>query len=96
MAALEVFGALTLVILLYLLVEPTYYGLENIPGPLIARFSNIWRLARKWRGDYLSTIRSLHNQHGSVIRIGPNIVSIADPMAIDSIFGVKADLRKVR
>ena len=96
MAALELLGALTLIILLYLIVEPMNYGLDNIPGPFIARFSNIWRLARKWRGDYLSTIRSLHNQHGSIIRIGPNVVSIADPTAIDRIFGVKADLQKVR
>ena len=96
MAALELFGALALIVLSYLVVGSMTYGLNGIPGPLIARFSNIWRLASKWRGDYLSTIRNLHNDHGSVIRIGPNVVSIADPLAMDSIFGVKADLRKVR
>lgn len=37
----------------------------------------------------------LHHKYGSAVRIGPNIVSISDPDAIDKIYGVKADFLKV-
>ena len=40
-------------------------------------------------------ILKLHHKYGSVVRIGPNIVSISDADAIDKIYGVKTDFIKV-
>ena len=37
----------------------------------------------------------LHHKYGSAVRIGPNIVSISDPGAIDKIYGAKTDFVKV-
>lgn len=38
MGALELFGALALMVLFYLVVESMNYELDDIPGPFIARF----------------------------------------------------------
>lgn len=37
----------------------------------------------------------LHDKYGSAVRVGPNLVSIADPDAIDKIHGSKTDFVKV-
>lgn len=36
----------------------------------------------------------LHRRYGPVVRIGPNAVSVADPAAIESVLGLKANLDK--
>ena len=81
---------------LYLSLNYYSAGLENIPGPFLARFSNLWRLIETWKGHYERTIQILHQRHGNIVRIGPNVVSLTDPDAIEGIYGVKADLPKAR
>ena len=41
------------------------------------------------------TLVDLHEKYGSAVRVGPNVVSIADPDAIDKIYGIKTDFMKV-
>ena len=40
-------------------------------------------------------IVKLHHKYGSVVYVGPNVVSISDPDAIDKIYGSKTDFVKV-
>ena len=70
-------------------------GLRSIPGPFFARFSNLWRLISTASGRHELTLQKLHNRHGSVVRIGPNVLSISDPEVIESIYGYKSDFIKV-
>lgn len=79
--------------LLYLAFKP---GLCNIPGPFFAKFTDLWRLIDTYKGRHELTLQSLHRRYGTAVRIGPNIVSISDPAAIESIYGVKTDFIKVR
>lgn len=71
-------------------------GLRSLPGPFLAKFTDAWRLLKVWRGDYEKTTICLHEKYGDVVRVGPNMISIADPAAIESIYGVKTNFPKVR
>lgn len=70
-------------------------GIRHIPGPFFAMFSNLWRLQDMYRHRHELTIQRLHRRHGTAVRIGPNVVSISDPEAIESIYGFKNELVKV-
>ena len=69
--------------------------LRKIPGPVWAKCSNLWRFIDTWRGSHEVNIVKLHDNYGSAVRVGPNVVSIADPDAIDKIYGSKTDFSKV-
>ena len=71
------------------------YGLWDLPGPALAKISDLWRLIEAWKGHEELVLQELHREHGSLVQIGPNIVSITDPDAIETIYGIKADLPKV-
>ena len=69
--------------------------LSNIPGPWLAKYTRLWRLYDVYQGDSHHTSIRLHRQHGSLVRIGPNHVSVADPNAIPIIYGLKTKFTKV-
>ncbi|KAJ5353128.1 cytochrome P450 pisatin demethylase [Penicillium brevicompactum] len=58
-----------------------------IPGPILARFTNVWYLWQMKRGDFHHTNIRLHQENGSIVRIAPNYYSISDPSAIKTIYG---------
>jgi cytochrome P450 len=65
-----------------------YLKLKHIPGPFLAKFSDLWR----WHSMnnthfYGPTLMALHEQHGRLVRIGPNFVSVSDPTAISIVYG---------
>lgn len=63
-------------------------GLNKYPGPLLASFTNWWRLWDVYkRRPELTHIR-LHRQLGDVVRLGPNYLSFGDPKALKSIYGL--------
>ena len=71
------------------------YGLWDLPGPALAKVSNLWRLIEAWKGHQELGLLELHRKHGKIVQVGPEVVSIADPDAIETIYGIKADLPKV-
>lgn len=96
MFALQLLIASVIVLFLGFLSEVRTSSSREIPGPFVARYSNLWRLIETWRGHYERTVQDLHRRHGNIVRTGPKIVSLTDPDAIESIYGVRADLPKVR
>jgi len=76
----------------------TYYSspLKSIPGPFLAKFTNLWRFFDVWGGRAELTLRLLHQKHGSAVRIGPNIVSLSDPRLIKTIYSTRGEYLKVR
>ncbi|KAH7232287.1 cytochrome P450 [Fusarium redolens] len=72
----------------------TYRHLRGIPGPLLARFSNLWLMyiCRQSKRSY--TVHDLHERLGPVIRIQPNHISINDERAINIIYGHGNGLEK--
>ena len=95
MAGFEVVVICSTVLILYYVSTLYAYGLWDLPGPALAKVSNLWRFIETWKGHQELVLRDLHRKHGKLVQIGPNIVSIADPDAIETIYGIKADLPKV-
>lgn len=73
----------------------SHSGLRSIPGPFVAGFTNLWRLVDTWKGHHYITLMRLHRKHGNFVRIGPNVLSVSHPEAIEKIHGVKTNFPKV-
>ncbi|OQD87706.1 hypothetical protein PENANT_c005G03902 [Penicillium antarcticum] len=65
----------------------TYRSLHLVPGPFIAKFSNIWVGSSARRGQKYAAVDSAHRKYGKVVRIGFNHVSIADESALNIVYG---------
>ncbi|KAK9780685.1 putative Benzoate 4-monooxygenase [Seiridium cardinale] len=65
----------------------TYRHLRNIPAPFAAQFTNLWLLYTCRKAKRCEYIHDAHKHLGPVVRIQPNHVSIADPEAIQVIYG---------
>ncbi len=92
-------GLAALVLLLAYLcyhVFRTYSTLKDIPGPFWARFTNLQRLL--WVKTFRSheIYQKSHEEYGDLVRIGPNVVSVADPAAIPALYPMRAGFPKVR
>ncbi|KAL2847838.1 cytochrome P450 [Aspergillus pseudoustus] len=72
----------------------TWRKLHEIPGPFWAKFTNLQRVY------WVKTMRShdihqhLHAQYGDIVRMGPNMVSIADPAVIPTLYTPRAGFPK--
>ena len=71
----------------YLLPYVRRWSLQKVPGPLPAAFSNLWLMYACRRGRRYLEVDQAHKKYGKVVRIQPNHVSIADPEAIQQIYG---------
>ncbi|EOA80752.1 uncharacterized protein SETTUDRAFT_100442 [Exserohilum turcica Et28A] len=67
--------------------------LKSIPGPFLAKFSNIWRFFNHYGQTHIETQRKLHEEHGDIVRLGPNVVSIADASLIKTIYNTRGTFR---
>jgi len=75
-------------VLLYYIVPflaaPALYA---IPGPLLARFTNLWLLYESRMARRSLSVHAAHQKYGTFVRIQPNHVSVADDAAIPLIYG---------
>lgn len=70
-------------------------GLNHIPGPFWASFTDAYRLFVVWRRrPELWHIR-LHEQYGALVRIGPRVVICSDNKAAKKIYALNAGYAKV-
>ena len=60
--------------------------LAQYPGPLIAKFSNLWMCYHTWSCDLPERVLELHQQYGPVIRVGPNNLDFDGKAAIQKIY----------
>ena len=87
--------AIILVLIVFVRVFYNHTRLRSIPGPVFAGVSGLWRGYVQNFAGYRQTLSELHQRHGQVVRIGPNVVSVCDPVAIARIYGVDIDWKKV-
>ncbi|KIK78214.1 hypothetical protein PAXRUDRAFT_834670 [Paxillus rubicundulus Ve08.2h10] len=59
---------------------------RHIPGPFLAKFSNIWLGWTASQGHRSDVVHELHKKHGTFVRLAPNHVSIADPDALQIVY----------
>lgn len=86
-ALLTPYTLLLLPLIFYLLPFLRNWSIQDIPGPFLAKFSNLWYMYECRRGRRYLTVHRLHEQLGKLVRVQPNHVSIADPDAIPVIYG---------
>ncbi|KAI0902791.1 cytochrome P450 oxidoreductase [Ustulina deusta] len=60
--------------------------LAVIPGPIIASFSNLWKIAAIYYEDMPGWNITAHKKYGPVVRIGLNHISFASPEAFQAIY----------
>jgi benzoate 4-monooxygenase len=63
------------------------YNLRNVPGPFWAKFTDFWLVFVSGQGHRSEVVHELHKKYGPVVRIAPNHISIADPDALQAIYG---------
>ncbi|KIJ68389.1 hypothetical protein HYDPIDRAFT_24675 [Hydnomerulius pinastri MD-312] len=64
-----------------------YHPLAKYPGPLLCKVSQLWSISIATRGKLHHYRKQLHEQYGSIVRIGPNELSIADKDLLPLIIG---------
>ncbi|KAK1985486.1 cytochrome P450 [Colletotrichum cereale] len=61
--------------------------LRSAPGPLVARFTDLWYFHRVKQGDFEKLNLQLHRKYGPIVRYGPNRYSISDAESSKIIYG---------
>lgn len=84
-----------LALFFYLIYIRYFTGLSHIPGPLLASVSNLWKIKAAWQEAMPQQNIALHKKHGPLVRIGPNMISVDDPLAMSVIYGFKPIYSKV-
>ena len=63
-----------------------FHPLRAFPGPPQARWSQLWHVSKIIKNvDNFRHLDRLHAQYGEYVRIGPNILSVADPEWVEPI-----------
>lgn len=70
-------------------------GVSCLPGPFLAKLSNLWRFIDVANGHAEKTLHKLHEQYGDYVRVGPNVVSIKNLDALKTVYGINKGYRKV-
>lgn len=70
--------------------------LRDIPGPFLAKFTDLWRLIDHYNATQISSQRRLHEELGPAVRIGPNSVSLSDPTLLKTVYSTRGEYLKVR
>jgi hypothetical protein len=86
--------AITVSFVAHLLYNKYYNGLHVYPGPTLAAYTNWWRFFESLGRRTERTTIQLHQKHGGIVRLGPNVLSFADPRAIKVIYGLNKGMSK--
>jgi len=87
--------AIVVAVIAYKLLSNKYHnGLNKYPGHPLAGYTNWWRFFDVLGRHAEDTHIALHRKHGDIVRLGPNVLSIADPRAIKIIYGLNKGMTK--
>lgn len=70
-------------------------GLNHIPGPFFAGFTDFYRLFVAWGRRPEQWHIRLHEQYGDLVRLGPRTVSCVNNKAAKKIYALNAGFVKV-
>lgn len=74
-------------VLYYVLPYLRNASIRGIAGPPLAAFSNLWLLYQCRKGKRYLAVDNAHKKYGTLVRIQPDHVSIADAEAIPVVYG---------
>ncbi|KAJ5471015.1 Cytochrome P450, partial [Penicillium desertorum] len=83
-----------LFVLLALWLYRTWKKQSHVPGPFLVSISNVPRLLWARSGSAHETHIRLHQKYGSLVRLGPNAVSVGDPREISKMYGIRSSFGK--
>ena len=89
------FWLISLVAVVRLLYLRYHDSLHNYNGPFLASFTNLWRVYHSYSNRYGKPLINIHEKYGSVVRLGPNVLSFGQPQAIRDIYGPGKNFGKV-
>jgi hypothetical protein len=81
-------ASIALLALSYIIYQRYLSPLHALPGPFFASLSTLWLAYAYYRGDWHIVSRRIHARYGPIVRVGPSVVSVAEPAAIKTIYGV--------
>ena len=79
---------------IHLIRNKYHNGLNKYPGPALAAYTNWWRFFNTLGRKTEKTHIALHRKHGDIVRLGPNVISFADPRALKTIYGLNKGMTK--
>ena len=68
--------------------------LRKFPGPTAASISSLWFAFQSRRADSHKKILAYHQRYGDYVRIGSSDLSIANPKAVNAIYGLGSKCTK--
>ncbi|KAK4051579.1 hypothetical protein OIV83_002719 [Microbotryomycetes sp. JL201] len=79
--------AFTVYLILRTIYLVTLHPLASVPGPWLARISDVWKARETAKGRYVTSLRRAHEKWGRIVRIGPNEVSVVAPEDLKQMYG---------
>ena len=65
-----------------------YLGsLRKFNGPVLASFTNAWRLNYVYWHRQEPPMLKIHEKYGDIVRLGPNVLAFRQPQAVLDIYG---------
>lgn len=64
-----------------------FHPLSKVPGPLLAKFTTYYIILLDLVGNRTTTIHSLHEKFGPVVRVGPDELSFSEPSIVKELYG---------
>ncbi|KAI9740580.1 MAG: hypothetical protein M1834_005161 [Cirrosporium novae-zelandiae] len=74
-------------VLFYILPYLKHSALRGVPTPFPAAFTNLWLLYQCRSGKRYLAVDEAHKKYGPLVRIQPDHISVADPKAVQIIYG---------
>jgi len=72
-----------------------FHPLRNFPGPYWARFSQLWGVLKTAsKTDNFRHLDRLHARYGEYVRVGPNLLSVADPELVEAVHNTHTKFTK--
>ncbi len=71
-----------------------YWRLRHIPGPFWAKFTNVQRVLWVKTGRAHEIHQAVHEKYGEVAQFGPNMVSLANPAWIPTVYPIRPGFPK--
>jgi hypothetical protein len=73
-----------------------YWRLRHVPGPIWAKLTNVQRVLWVKTGRAHEIHQAMHDKYGEVVQFGPNMVSLANPAWIPTVYPIRPGFPKAR
>ncbi|CAJ0551509.1 Ff.00g114390.m01.CDS01 [Fusarium sp. VM40] len=87
LSPVSTFFTLAILIISFQVLRLRLSPVRRFPGPVWAKLSSFWLASQCRRTRRSEAVMQLHKKYGDFVRIGPNHISINNPIAVTEIYG---------